>query len=260
MLISISLFTLRVIRRNDAPPKPDPSAAAPFSDPKWNSASYAPNVDVTDLFIGGKGTKPKGKKESDYLWIGALFSGDGVASPALRQLRVEFDYPTYDQYLPAIYRDQADCGQFLLRLLSLFESFNQEVEDEIAAIPALFDPKAAPKNFLVWLAELLGLELGDRTGMSRNSGESSRKFSACLAAAARPQACERASAYLPAWMLSLKSRFFTPRGGRCRERRRAVVKAARRTRIPAGKTGRARAIRSWDGPPCWRLLNLRARW
>ncbi len=146
-------------KKDDAPPKPDASAPAPFSDPKWNSASYAPNVDVTDLFIGSNGTKSKGNKTAKYLWVGALFSSDGVTSPALRQLRVEFDYPTYDQYLPAIYRDQADCGQFLLRLLSLFESFNEEVEDEIAAIPALFDPKAAPANFLVWLAGLLGLEL-----------------------------------------------------------------------------------------------------
>jgi phage tail-like protein len=116
-------------------------------------------VDVTDLFIGSNGTKSKGSKAAKYLWVGALFSGDGTTSPTLGQLRVEFDYPTYEQYLPAIYREQADCGQFLLRLLSLFESFNQEVEDEIASIPALFDPRAAPENFLVWLAGLLGLEL-----------------------------------------------------------------------------------------------------
>lgn len=132
-------------------PAVTPGNANPFADPKWKSASYAPNVDITDLYIGGK--------EAKYLWVGALFLSNGTATPALSQLRVEFDYPTYDQYLPAIYRDQADCGEFLLRLLSLFESFNEEVEDEIAAVPALFDPKAAPARFLVWLAGCLGLEL-----------------------------------------------------------------------------------------------------
>lgn len=153
----LDLFVYTSCDKNDAPAQSD--LAAPFSDPKWNSASYAPNVDVTDVFIGSQGTKSTGGKAAKYLWVGALFSGDGSVSPVLRQLRAEFDYPTYDQHLPAIYRDQADCGQFLLRLLSLFESFNQEVEDEIGAIPALFDPKAAPENFLVWLAGLLGLDL-----------------------------------------------------------------------------------------------------
>ena len=29
--------------------------------------------------------------------MGVLFFSDGLASPALSQLRVEFDYPTYDR-------------------------------------------------------------------------------------------------------------------------------------------------------------------
>src|SRR5262249_23193126 len=140
----LDLFFYASCDPSDAPAAPDLTAADPFSDPKWNSAPRAPNVDISDLFIAGKREKCKKKKDVNYLWIGALFSSDGAASPVLSQLRVEFDYPTYDQYLPAIYRDPAACGEFLLRLLSLFESFNQEVEDEIAAIPALFDPKAAP--------------------------------------------------------------------------------------------------------------------
>src|SRR5215471_7704794 len=110
-----------------------------------------PAVERTDLYIGGKPAK--------YLWVGALFLSDGLVSPALSQLRVEFDYPTYDQYLPAIYRNQAGCDEFLVRLLSLYASFNQEIEGEIGSISALFDPQATPTRFLAWLAGCLGLDL-----------------------------------------------------------------------------------------------------
>ena len=135
------------------PPKVDPNAVNPFADPRWQSIAYTANLDVTDLYIGGA--------EAKYLWIGALFSGDGTASPAVRQLRVEFDYPNYEQYLPAVYRNNANCGEFLARLLSLFESFFSGVEYEIDSLAALFDPKATPKGFLAWLAGCMGLEVDD---------------------------------------------------------------------------------------------------
>jgi DNA-binding beta-propeller fold protein YncE len=108
------------------PPAVDPSADNPFSDPKWKPTIYTAHADLTDLFIGGHKAK--------YLWVGALFSGDGTATAELHQLRVEYDHPTYDHYLPAIYRNeethptapfstargnQPKCGQFLVRLLSL---------------------------------------------------------------------------------------------------------------------------------------------
>jgi phage tail-like protein len=134
-------------------PVVDPAADNPFADPKWQSVAYVPNLDLTDLYIGGCKAK--------YLWVGAQFSGDGSASPVLRQLRVEFDYPTYDVYLPAVYRNQSDCNQFLLRLLSLLESLFGGVESEIRSIPKLFDPQAAPRKFLAWLAGCMGLDLDD---------------------------------------------------------------------------------------------------
>ncbi len=133
------------------PPAVDPNALDPFADSKWQSINYTANLDVTDLYVGGLPAK--------FLWIGALFSGDGTASAQLRQLRVEFNYPAYQQYLPAIYRNTTDCGEFLNRFLSLCEAFFSRVEHEIDFLPALFDPKASPERFLAWLAGCVGLEL-----------------------------------------------------------------------------------------------------
>jgi phage tail-like protein len=140
-------------------PVVDPSADNPFADPKWQSVPNPANLDVTELYIGGAKAK--------YLWVGALFSGDGTVSPVVRQLRVEFDYPSYAQYLPAVYRDNANCGEFLSRLLSLFQSLFGGVEYEINSLPVLFDPKAAPKTFLAWLAGCLGLELDDNWDLEK---------------------------------------------------------------------------------------------
>lgn len=125
----------------------------PLSDPKWRQAPHPPGTDLDDIYIGGC--------PATYLWVAAQFSGDGSASPVLTQVRVQFDRDSYLNYLPAIYRNQAACGDFLLRFLSLFESMYQDVEGEIRGLPALFDAKATPAEFLAWLADWLGLELDE---------------------------------------------------------------------------------------------------
>ncbi len=147
-----------------SPPQIQLDGGNPFTDLKWCARS----ADVADVFIGG----PK----ADYLWAGAWFSGDGLASPVVSQVRVEFDHETYLASLPAIYRSSScppiggtpSCppvsrkppgGEFLLRFLSLLETFNQETEDAIHNLPALFDPCAAAAAYLPWLADWLALDL-----------------------------------------------------------------------------------------------------
>ena len=128
------------------PPKPDPRS--PDSSP-WRRIA----LDVTDLFIGGD--------PACCLWIAAHFTGNGRVTPVVSQMRVEFDHETYLRHLPAIYSNDAVSRQFLVRFLSLFESFFSETESQIAGLPALFDPNAAPKEFLPWLAGWLALELDE---------------------------------------------------------------------------------------------------
>lgn len=124
-----------------------------FSDPRWQRQLRGDSADVTGVFI------TIAKKR--YLWVGAELRSDGTASPELRNLRVEFDRDGYLPSLPAIYRNDAACGEFLPRLLALFQGFFEGVESEIGDLRLLFDPRVAPTNFLCWLAGWLGLSLDD---------------------------------------------------------------------------------------------------
>jgi phage tail-like protein len=132
-------------------PQVDPASANPFADPRWQSAGVT--ADIRDFFIGGAAAQ--------FLWVGALFSGDGRGSPIVSQLRVEFDHDGYANDLPAIYRTETPAGEFLPRFLSLFETLFEELENKIGGLSRLFDPEATPNDFLPWLASWLALDLDE---------------------------------------------------------------------------------------------------
>jgi phage tail-like protein len=135
-------------------PDVDPESDDPFADGRWRPRSGAPDPfgGVSDIFIGGEPAR--------YLWVGALFSSEGLATPVLSQLRVEYDHEAYLGNLPAIYRN-GSCGNFLIRFLALFETFFNDVEGKIDNLSALFDAEAVPKDFLPWLAGWFALDLDD---------------------------------------------------------------------------------------------------
>jgi phage tail-like protein len=130
-----------------------PEADDPFSDARWRPASTELFSDIDDLFIGGK--------PALFLWIGAMLSGDDRSSPVLTQLKVEFDHRTYLSDLPAIYREDSPCADFLSRFLSLLETFFGGTEKEIESLARLFDPEVVPAQFLSWLAGWLAVELDE---------------------------------------------------------------------------------------------------
>lgn len=125
----------------------------PFSDPRWRPGLTEQNSNIGDLFIGGDPAR--------FVWIGLLFSGDGRSTPLLTQLKVEFDHQSYLANLPAIYREDSPCTDFLLRFLSLFETFFNGTEKQIENLSQLFDPQVIPPEFLRWLAGWLALELDE---------------------------------------------------------------------------------------------------
>lgn len=101
----------------------------------------------------------EGWEPLDYIWIGAEFWSEGIGSPALSQMQLDYDHVTYLQHLPDIYGEHPLGRQVLGRFLSLFESVFEEVEAKISALPALFDPDAISADWLPWLANWLDVEL-----------------------------------------------------------------------------------------------------
>lgn len=130
-------------------PPPPPSPEGIFGAP-WRAVGS----DVTDFFID-----LAGDSKQEALWLGARFANELHSTPVLSQARVDFDQTSYLLALPAIYRESRECGNFLQRYLSLFESFFDELEAKVDGLPALLDPAAAPPDALPWLAGFLALPL-----------------------------------------------------------------------------------------------------
>lgn len=129
-----------------APPPPPPFPGAPPAP--WRAAVS----EATDFFLTLDGLK------TPALWIAVRFNNDLHATPALSQIRIDFDQESYLPYLPAIYREH-EGDSVLLRYVSLFESFFSELETEIRDLPALVDPAATGEAALPWLAGFLASSL-----------------------------------------------------------------------------------------------------
>ena len=136
----------------------DPTLHTFFADPRWQRQFRGSAVDVNAVYIGNAPGMPPPEPRR-YLWVGVELRSDGDRSPGLENLRVEFNQSGYMPLLPAIYAADTAAGDFLPRLLTLFQGFFEGVETEISTLARLFDPALAPQGFLDWLAGWLGVEL-----------------------------------------------------------------------------------------------------
>jgi phage tail-like protein len=151
----------------------DPPTAAgdnPFDAPGW-SAQPRDELDVlvlndwvrAALAAGPPGDptadQDEGTLQTSYFWLGGLVRGDGSSSPTLRQVRIDYSPATYLRYLPAVYQEGRRRRLFLELALSLLQSELGRAEDLVAGLPALFDPAAAPPDWLPWLASWLDFDL-----------------------------------------------------------------------------------------------------
>jgi phage tail-like protein len=99
-------------------------------------------------------------REGQYLWIKLIFLSDGYGTPALRSVRIHYPRESYMQYLPAVFSSDDESRWFLERFLSIFQTEWDALEDRIADVPALFDPKAVPAGAaLDFLASWFALPL-----------------------------------------------------------------------------------------------------
>jgi len=95
-----------------------------------------------------------------YLQLRLRLSGDERGTPRLRSVRAYFPRFSYlTNYLPAVYREDAQSASFLDRYLSNLEGLYTSLEDKIAAAQALFDVRTAPPEVLDWLASWFDVAL-----------------------------------------------------------------------------------------------------
>ncbi len=130
-------------------PPPDPETTNFLFVPPWKPI----DLDVSEQIFPGN--------PLDYVWVGVESIGEGLTSPILSQMRLDFDHETYIQYLPTIYKEDSPSRSFLIRFLSLFESLFNDVENTIASLSVLFDPGAVHAQFLPWLAGWLAIDLDE---------------------------------------------------------------------------------------------------
>lgn len=102
-----------------------------------------------------------------YLWLRLAFFGNGALTPVVRQVKVYYPRASSLQYLPAVYQENPESANFLDQFLSIFDTIQEGIADQIGGIARYFDPAATPtdeggsngQDFLSWLASWLGLAL-----------------------------------------------------------------------------------------------------
>ena len=137
------------LANDDEPPPVSEDVEQPFLLPHWLPLP----LNVTDGLISNE--------PHSYIWVALEFSGEGLTSPALNQLTLEYDHEGYLRYFPAIYREDPIKRAFLENFVALFESFFDDTERDIRRLSRLFDTQGAPSEFLAWLAGWLALDLDE---------------------------------------------------------------------------------------------------
>lgn len=95
-----------------------------------------------------------------YLQLKLVLASNGRSTPVLRAVRAYYPRFSYlNHYLPGAYRADSQSASFLDRFLANFEGFYTDIEDKIANVQILFDPRSAPPDVLPWLAGWFGLAL-----------------------------------------------------------------------------------------------------
>jgi phage tail-like protein len=134
----------RVAQLPGAGPWSDFPAGDPHPD-DWFEAGPG----VTDVTLRA----PAGR----FAYVRVRLAGDGAATPAVHQIRLDLPRHTSLDELPAVFAEDLDARDFSERFLSLFDAQLEQTDEVIARTPALLDADALPDDALGWLGGLLGL-------------------------------------------------------------------------------------------------------
>lgn len=121
------------------------------TDPAWSAPQQWRSADTAECLI----ISPPGR----FLWIEITLAGDGLATPALSRVDIEFPRISLARYLPAEFIAQPIAADFTDRLLAIFDQGFRSVEKQLDQIAYLFDARSTPAAMLDWLASWIGLAL-----------------------------------------------------------------------------------------------------
>jgi phage tail-like protein len=137
----------------------------PYLRPDGRELAYMPPYTVGGGGAGYTGTwelllqQARGR----YLQLRITLTGTGRASPRIHALRVAYPRFSYlTNYLPTAFQNDASSASFLERFLANPEGVLTKLEQRVANLHLLFNPRTAPPEYLRWLAEWLGLVLDER--------------------------------------------------------------------------------------------------
>ena len=95
-----------------------------------------------------------------YAQVELTLHGGGATTPRIHALRAWYPRFSYlAQYLPGLYRQDAESASFLDRFLANVEGLFTSLEDRIAAAQVLFDARSAPPEALDWLSSWFGVAM-----------------------------------------------------------------------------------------------------
>jgi len=153
----LQLYTCTLDTSAAPPPLPAPGEqpSGPASSP-WGVWRAAPRDALDILALNQPG---------QYLWVAGLLQSEGRQTPAVEQIRIDFDRDGWLSHLPAIYSREPQAAVFLERALALFESLAADEGRLIDRLPLLADPDAAPDTrpggWLDWLSGWLAFPLAE---------------------------------------------------------------------------------------------------
>lgn len=92
-------------------------------------------------------------------WLKLEFVGDTRSTPRVHCVQLDFARTSLRRYLPAVFGADPVAAEFSDRWLAVFDRGLREIEAEIDTQARLFDPLAAPPDFVRFIASWVGVVL-----------------------------------------------------------------------------------------------------
>ena len=97
-----------------------------------------------------------------YLWLRVELEGTARRTPQLYGIRVSYPRPSLLKYLPPYWSADDARADRVERFLALFEGELTQLDERVAGLRHLFNPRVVPAETLQWLATWLSMSLDER--------------------------------------------------------------------------------------------------